>query len=113
MRILLILLQTIVFLGLLAAILLSLYLLSSRVTEPESAHLSTRVAVFVFGSLPVVAAIFIIVSAVNLWLVFGPLVRVEDPTRRTLQHLGLMFVQIAVLLTVCALALAAILLHFM
>lgn len=113
MRILLILLQTVVFLALLAAILLSLYVLASSVTGLEAAHVVTRATVFVFGSLPVVICVFLLVSIVNLWVVFGPLVRVEDPVRRTLQHLSLIFVQTAVLLAISALALVAILLHIM
>ena len=111
MRILLILLQTIVFLALLAAVLLSLFVLAGKVTELESAHIATRAAVFVFGSLPVVICVFFLVSAVNLWVVFGPLLKVEDPVRRTIQHLSLVFIQTAVLLTISALASAAILLH--
>ena len=113
MRILLILLQTVVFLALLAVVLLVLFVLAGRVTEPESAHIATRASVFVFGSLPVVVSIFILVSAVNLWVVFGPLVKVEDPVRRTVQHLSLVLVQTAVLLAVSALAAVAIFVHFM
>jgi hypothetical protein len=112
MRILLILLQTVVFLVLLAAILLSLYLLAGRVTQPESAHIATRAAVFVFGSLPVAASVFVLVAAVNLWVVLGPLMKVEDSIRRTIQHLSLVFVQTAVLLTISSLAFVAMLLHF-
>lgn len=113
MRILLILLQTVAFLALLAVVLLVLFVLAGRVTEPESAHIVTRASVFVFGSLPVVVSIFILVSVINLWVIFGPLVRVEDPVRRTVQHLSLVFVQTAVLLAVSALAAAAIFVHFM
>ena len=112
MRILLILLQTVVFLVLLATILLSLYVLAGKVTGLESAHFITRAAVFVFGSLPVVVSVFFLVSIVNLWVVLGPLVKVEDPIRRTLQHLSFVFIQTAVLVVISALAFTAILLHF-
>jgi hypothetical protein len=113
MRILLILLQTVVFLALLAVVLLVLFVLAGRVTEPESAHIATRAAIFVFGSLPVVVSIFTVVSIVNIWIVLGPLVKIDDPVRRTLQHLSLVFTQSAVLLVVSMLAAAAILIHFM
>ncbi len=113
MRILLILLQTTVFLALLAAVLLSLFAFANAVTEPDSANIATRAAVFIFGSLPVAIVIFFLVSVVNMWVVLGPLMKVEDPVRRTLQHLSLVFIQTMVLLMVSALALTAILISFM
>ncbi len=104
MRILLILIQTVAFLVLLAAVLITLYLCANRIDFSESAYWLKNAVVFVFGNLLADLFIFIAVTLVNIWFIFGPLAEVEDPVRRTVQHLSVIFIQAAVLLAVGALS---------
>jgi hypothetical protein len=105
MRILLILLQTAAFLILVAAVLFSLYLTASMACD--LAFLPARVIAFVFGNWVLNALIFIVLAAFNIWFVLGPLMKVEDPVRRTVQHLCLIFVQTVLLLAVAVIAFAS------
>jgi len=104
MRILLIILQTAAFLVLLAAVLVSLGLCAGKVQEPQTLSLPVRVVVFVFGTWVIDIVIFLIVAALNTWFVLGPLMKVEDPVRRTLQHLCVIVIETLILLAVASLA---------
>lgn len=103
MRILLIILQTAAFLALLAAVLVSLYFLAhaGRPHEPQPVE---SVLMFMFGSWLFDGLIFIVLAAVNIWFVLGPLMKVEDPVRRTLQHLSVINIQIFLLFAMTAIA---------
>jgi hypothetical protein len=96
--------QTAVFLALVAAILLSLWFCAGRAAGVEGLSIPARISIFIFGNWMVDAVILIFLTAVNIWLVMGPLLRVEDPAHRTLQHLSLVFIQTVVLLVVSILA---------
>jgi len=89
---------------LVAAVLLSLWLCAHRIDFSESASFLKNTVVSVFGSWIVNLLIFIILTFFNLWLVFGPLMKIEDPVRRTTQHLSIIFIQTAFLLTVASLS---------
>ena len=105
MRILLIIIQTAAFLTLAAAILLWLLPVCVVVegnTPPPS--IFSHATAFVFGSWIVNALIFIILAAANIWLVLGPLMKVEDPMRRTLQHLCIVVIQAMFLIAVLGFA---------
>jgi len=98
MRILLLMLQTITFLAFTAAILLLLYLCANNMHEPNSDPLLARVIAFIFGSWIIDFVIFVVLALFNIWAVLSPLHKIEDPVRRTLQHLSLVFIQTGLLL---------------
>lgn len=103
MRILLIILQTVAFLVLVAAVLVSLYLLANAGRPHEPGPVESAL-MFLFGSWLFDAFIFIAFAAVNIWFVLGPLMKVEDPVRRTLQHLSVINIQIFLLFAITAIA---------
>lgn len=110
MRVLLILLQTVAFLVLVAAVLFSLWLCAHRIDFSESASFLKNAVVSVFGSWIVSLLTFIILVFFNIWLVFGPLMEIEDPVRRTVQHLSIIFIQTAFLVAVAGLSFIVMLL---
>lgn len=106
MRILLIFLQTVAFLVLAAAILLALWGFANRLDFSESDSLLKNIIVAVFGNWLVDLLIFLALAAANAWFVLGPLLKVEDPVRRTVTSLCLICIETLFLLAIGALSFA-------
>jgi hypothetical protein len=104
MRVLLIFLQTVAFLMLVAAVLLSLWLCTNRIDFSESASFLKNAVVSIFANWIIDLMIFAFLAIFNIWFVLGPLMQIEDPVRRTVQHLSIIFIQTAFLLAVAALS---------
>ena len=100
MRILLIFLQTVAFLVLLATVLLILYLCAARTDFSESSYWLKNAIVFMFGNLFIDIFVFIAIAVLNIWFVLGPLTKIDDPVRRTVQHLSVIFIQTMIILAI-------------
>jgi len=108
MRILLIIVQTVAFLFLTASVLLSMFVLAHSCDGVGNGQdIFFRAVVFVFGNWLADIFIFAVLATANVLIVLGPIMKVEEPVKRTLLHLGVIAVQAMIILSVAALSLAA------
>ena len=103
MRILLIFLQTVTFLVLVAVALTGLYLLAHMDRSHEPGALE-QILIQMFGFWPFAILFFIAVAVFNIWFVLGPILKIEEPVRRTLQHLSMINIELFLLFALTGIA---------
>ena len=103
MRILLIFLQTATFLVLVAVTLTGLYLLA-HAQRPHEPQAMEQLLIQVFGNWAFDILLFIAIAVFNIWFVLGPLMKVEESMRRTLQHLSVINIELFLLFAITGIA---------